>query len=135
MKGIGKRVTVAFLSIVALLTASGVISLFELSNLSYDTDAILSASSRDMEISKNLLRSVDDHRRAIIDIAIFGKEDKSACRKASEELDSQISSVRDNAPMVLQDCLDSLSMYSARLRSLTENYSLPKIAMSIIARR
>ena len=30
MKGIGKRVTVAFLSIVALLTASGVISLFEL---------------------------------------------------------------------------------------------------------
>ena len=123
MKGIGKRVTVAFLSIVALLTASGVISLFELSNLSYDTDAILSASSRDMEISKNLLRSVDDHRRAIIDIAIFGKEDKLACRKASEELDSQISSVRDNAPAVLQDCLDSLSMYSARLRSLTENYS------------
>ena len=123
MKGIGKRVTVAFLSIVALLTASGVISLFELSNLSYDTDAILSASSRDMEVSKNLLRSAHDHSRAIIDIAIFGKEDKSACRKALTELDSQISSVRDNAPMAVKGCLDSLLMFSARLRSLTENYS------------
>ena len=40
MKGIGKRVTIAFLSIVALLSVSGVISLFELSNLSYDTEAI-----------------------------------------------------------------------------------------------
>ena len=123
MKGIGKRVTVAFLSIVALLTASGVISLFELSNLSYDTDAILSASSRDMEVSKNLLRSAHDHSRAIIDIAIFGKEDKSACRKALTELDSQISSVRENAPAAVQSCLDSLLMFSARLRSLTENYS------------
>ena len=123
MKGIGKRVTVAFLSIVALLTASGVISLFELSNLSYDTDAILSASSRDIEVSKNLLRSAHAHSRAIIDIAIFGKEDKSACHKALAELDSQISSVRDNAPAAVQGCVDSLSMFSARLRMLTDNYS------------
>ena len=123
MKGIGKRVTVAFLSIVALLTASGVISLFELSNLSYDADEILSASSRDMEVSKNLLRSAHDHSRAIIDMSIFGKEDKSACRNALSELDSQISSMREDAPVALQECLDSLSMYSARLRSLTENYS------------
>ena len=122
MKGIGKRVTVAFLSIAALLTASGVISLFELSNLSYDTDAILSASSRDMEVSKNLLRSAHDHSRAIIDIAIFGKEDKSACHKALTELDSQISSVREGAPKAVHGCLDSLAMCSAELRSLTDNF-------------
>ena len=127
MKGIGKRVTVAFLSIVALLTASGIISLFELSNLSYDTDAILSASSRDMEVAKNLLRSAHDHSRAIIDIAIFGKEDKSVCRKALSELDAQISSVRDNAPAVVQGCLDTLSLCTAELRLLTENYSSAEV--------
>ena len=122
MKGIGKRVTVAFLSIAALLTASGVISLFELSNLSYDTDAILSANSRDMEVSKNLLRSAHDHSRAIIDIAIFGKEDKSACRKALVELDAQIASVRDKASATVQGCLDTLSIHSAKLRQLTDDY-------------
>ncbi|MBP3550192.1 MAG: hypothetical protein J6J57_00920 [Alistipes sp.] len=122
MKGIGKRTTIAFLSIVALLSVSGVISLFELSNLSYDTDAILSASSRDMEVSKNLLRSAHDHSRAIIDIAIFGREDKAACHKALAELDSHIASVRDKAPAAVQGSLDTLSLYSAELRLLTENY-------------
>ena len=124
MKGIGKRVTVAFLSIVTLLSISGVISLFELSNLSYDTEAILSANSRDMEVSKNMLRSAHDHSRAMIEVAILGNEDgKEGCRKALAELDSHIAMVRDNAPAAVQSCLDTLSLYSVELRLLTENYS------------
>ncbi len=123
MKGIGKRTTIAFLSIVALLSVSGVISLFELSNLSYDTDAILSASSRDMEVAKDLLRSAHDHSRAMIDVAIFDNErEKESCRKALAELDSHIASVRDKAPAAVQGSLDTLSLYSAELRQLTENY-------------
>ncbi len=123
MKGIGKRVTAAFLSIVALLSVSGVISLFELSNLSYDTDAILSASGRDMEVAKNLLRSAHDHSRAMIDVAVFDNErEKEACRKALAELDSHIASVRDKAPSAVQASLDTLSLYSAELGQLTEEY-------------
>ena len=124
MKGIGKRVTVAFLSIVTLLSISGVISLFELSNLSYDTEAILSANSRDMEVSKNMLRSVHDHSRAMIGVAILGNEgDKEACNKAMAELESHIASLRDNAPAAVRSSLDTLSLYGTELRTLTENYS------------
>ena len=124
MKGIGKRITIAFLSIVTLLTISGVISLFELSNLSYDTEAILSANSRDMEVSKNVLRSAHEHSRAMIDVAILGNEDrKENCRKVMTEFDAFIASMRKNAPASMQGNLDTLSLYGAQLRMLTENYS------------
>lgn len=124
MKGIGKRITIAFLSIVTLLTISGVISLFELSNLSYDTEAILSANSRDMEVSKNVLRSAHEHSRAMIDVAILGNEDKKEnCRKVMTEFDAFIASMRKNAPASMQGNLDTLSLYGAQLRMLTENYS------------
>ena len=124
MKGIGKRVTVAFLSIVALLSVSGIISLFELSNLSYDTDAILSASSRDMAVAKDLLRSAHDHSRAMIDVIVFDNEEaKSRCNKALAELDSDIALVRDKASVLVQGSLDTLSIYSGELRRLTDNYS------------
>ena len=123
MKGIGKRVTVAFLSIVAVLSVSGIISLFELSNLSYDTEAILSASSRDMVVAKELLRSAHDHSRAMIDVAVFGNEAaKSRCYKALDELDTQMSSVRGGVGTVVLGALDTLAMYGAELRQLTDNY-------------
>ena len=123
MKGIGKRTTIAFLSIVALLSVSGVISLFELSNLSYDTDAILSASSRDMTVAKDLLRSAHDHSRAMIDVTIFDNERaKESCHKALAELDSHIALVRDKAPAAVQGSLDTLSLYSAELRQLTDDF-------------
>lgn len=124
MKGIGKRVTVAFLSIVALLSVSGVISLFELSNLSYDTEAILSANSRDVEVAKDLLRSAHDHSRAMIDLVIFGKEEsKTKCAEALDQLDSNIASVRDKAPVAVRGVLDTLLVCGAGLRELSESYS------------
>ena len=128
MKGIGKRVTVAFLSIVTLLSVSGVISLFELSNLSYDTEAILSASSRDMEVAKNLLRSAHDHSRAMVDVAIFNNENqKVACHKASVELDLHISTIREKAPLALQASLDTLVLYSEELRLLAEEFRAEEV--------
>lgn len=124
MKGIGKRVTAAFLSIVALLSVSGVISLFELSNLSYDTEAILSANNRDMEVAKELLNSAHDHSRAMIDVAVFGNEQyKALCEEALKHLDSNIALVSDKAPAAVRGALDTLAMYSADLRNLSENYS------------
>ena len=124
MKGIGKRVTVAFLSIVALLSVSGVISLFELSNLSYDTEAILSANSRDMEVAKELLSSAHDHSRAMMDVAIFGNEQyRPVCDEALTHLASNIALVRAKAPLAVQGSVDTLAMYSADLRRLSENYS------------
>ena len=47
--------SIAFLSIVGLLFASGMISFLELSHLSYDTEEILKANQRNMELAKEML--------------------------------------------------------------------------------
>ena len=124
MKGIGKRTAVAILSIVALLSVSGVISLFELSNLSYDTEEILEANSRDMEVAKELLRAAHDHSRAMIDVAVFDESgSKETCYKVLSEIDARVASERENAPVAVQGGLDTLLLYSAELRGLTERYT------------
>lgn len=123
MKGLGKKTAFAFLGIVALLSVSGVISLFELSNLSYDTDAILTTNARDVGITRELLRSAHDHNRAMIDIAIFENDAaRESCSSALSELDRYIASVRDKASATVQGSLDTLSLYSAELRKLAEEY-------------
>ena len=126
MKGFGKKVSVAFLSVVTLLAASGVISLFELSNLSLDTDEILTASHSDIETAKNLLSSAHDHSRAMIDIAVFENESgREKCNEALKEIGAHIASVRSNAPLQMQGCLDTLALYGAELQRLAEIYGAP----------
>ena len=121
MKGIGKKVTVAFLSVVALLAVSGFISLSELSTLSYDTDEILAASGRDVEIAKDLLGTAHDHSRAMLDVAVFdNSEGLKVCDEALEKISYRITSVYSNSSIEVKGCLDTLVDYSARLGSLVE---------------
>jgi hypothetical protein len=124
MKGFGKRVTVAFLSVVALLTVAGVISLFELSNLSYDTSEMLTVTGREVEATKSLLTAVHNHRRAIVDVAVFGDASgKRACAKALKEINSQIASVRSGASASVRASLDTVATYGAYLQNLAVGYS------------
>ena len=124
MKGLGKRVTVAFLSVVALLTVSGVISLFELSNLSADTGKVLTMSGSEMKVAKGLLSAAYNHNRAMIDVAILGDEaQKMACGKAAKALDSQITSARKGASAAVDASLDSLAKVAAQLQQLADGYS------------
>jgi hypothetical protein len=132
MKGIGKRVTVAFLSVVALLTVAGVISLFELSNLSYDTNEMISLSGRDMEATKGLLNAAHDHRRAMIDVAVFEDASrKSACKKALKEINAQVAAARSGASAAVRASLDTLAFYGAQLQKVAEGYSpIAKVAVA-----
>lgn len=131
MKGIGKRVTIAILSIVASLTVSGIISLFELNNLSYDAEAVLLAGSHDMEASKSLLRSAHEHSRAMIGLAVFEEEaSRVLCNNASTKIDTKLFEVRNNAPAAVAGALDSVAMYSAELRRLADTYSAVETIMA-----
>ena len=66
--------SIAFLSIVGLLFASGMISFLELSHLSYDTEEILKANQRNMELAKEMLGAVHDQNVAIVHLAISARE-------------------------------------------------------------
>jgi hypothetical protein len=121
MKGIGRRVTIGFLSIVALLFASGVISLFELSNLSNDTEVILAASRRNMELAKDMLKSAHEHSQAVLHVALFDEfSQRDACRRAMGDLDGKIAAARSEA--IDASKLDSLLLSVAQLREVTEQF-------------
>ena len=121
MKGIGKRVTVAILSIVALLSVSGVISLFELNNLRNDAESALSVGSQGIDVVNDLLSSLHNHSCAMVDLALF--EDatrRSDCDKALDSIDVTIASVREQASTTMKLHLDTMAMYSKELRNVTD---------------
>lgn len=121
MKGLGRRVTIGFLSIVALLFASGVISLFELSNLSNDTEIILSASRRNMELAKDMLKSAHEHSQAVLHVVIFDEyAQKDVCRRVMSDLDGKIATARSEAVDATR--LDSLQLSASNLREITEQF-------------
>ncbi len=131
MNGIGKRVTAGFLSIVALLFISGMISLFELGNLSNDTSSILSTSNRNMEMAKDLLRLAHDHSRAMMHVAVFGEHShEDACRRTLDDMDGRLAAARSEA--FNEDAIDSLVLAIGELRTLSERYLVAPVAAPAI---
>ncbi|MBR7182626.1 MAG: hypothetical protein IKD41_01380 [Alistipes sp.] len=126
MRGLGKRVTIGFLSIVGLLLASGIISLFELGNMSNDTESILSASRRNMEMAKDMLKSAHEHSQAVLHIALFDENSyRDVCRRTMGDLEGKVATIRNEA--VDASRLDSLSSAVATLREVADNFlSTPK---------
>lgn len=128
MKGIGKRVTVGFLSIVVLLLASGIISLFELSNLSNDTEVILSTSRRNLEIAKEMIKSAHEHSQAVLHYAIFNDLSKrDASRRALGDLEGALVKAKNEAADASR--LDSLAAKILHLREVSQSYVVAEAAM------
>jgi methyl-accepting chemotaxis protein len=123
MKGIGKRVTVAFLSIAALLSVSGVISLVELNDLSYDAEDVITAGGREMEVARRLIRSAHTHSHAMIDISVFGDNDaRIKCVESAVEIGEIIASARKSASEQMSQSLDQLAAHIADMQRLAEGY-------------
>ncbi len=116
MTGIRKRVTIGFLSIVALLFFSGLVSLFELSHMSVDIEAILGSSRRSIEMSKNMLSAIHANDRAVVNYAVFRDSIYAdSCRRSLAEFDLTIKQARDEASASTVSLFDSLGSYSALL--------------------
>ena len=121
MTGIRKRVTIGFASIVSLLAFSGLLSYFELSRLSNDTEEILKANSRNMELAREMLVSVDEQNRAFIFRAVLGRtEYDSLCRRSMSQIEHTLAVARDEA--LTPSSLDSLTLAVTRMRKLTDSF-------------
>lgn len=131
MKGIGKRVTIAFLSIVALLSVSGVIALVELNNLSYDAEGVLAVGGQEMDVAKRLLHSAHDHSRSVIDITIFGdKKGEGRSDRAKASIDEIIASVRKSASGDVKASLDTLSRCIANMQKTIDAF-VPSVSIMV----
>lgn len=123
MTGIRKRVTVGFLSIVCLLFFSGMVSFLELSRLSRDTDEILKANQRNIELAREMLSAAHEQNLAMIELAVFGNRAyDSLSRSSLDRLERTLAVAQQEA--VDKSFLDSLAVATTRLRLLTDSYLL-----------
>lgn len=121
MTGIRKRVTIGFLSIVCLLFISGMLSFLELNHLSRDTDEILRANQRNIELARQMLDAAHDQNRAFIHMAVYhdGSYD-SLCRASMNRLEQTLGVARLEAHD--KSFLDSLAFAATELRLLTDRF-------------
>ena len=118
MKGIRKRVTIGFMSIVTLLFFSGMVSLFELGHLSTDAEAILDNSHRNMELAKGMLSSLHKQNYAVAEVAVLGcVRSDSLSREGLIYLENSLAAAYDLSKGGAH--LDSLTVTVAELRRLT----------------
>ncbi|MFI3263742.1 MAG: MCP four helix bundle domain-containing protein [Rikenellaceae bacterium] len=118
MTGLRRRVSVGFLSIVILLSISGVIAFFELNTLSRDTKSILNVNNRKMELAHQMLSIVQDQDVAFVQMTIFNdKEAEQQCLINIKELEATL----ETAASETSDprLLDSLSFHLSQLELLT----------------
>lgn len=121
MKGMRKRVTVGFLSIVCLLFISGMLSFVELSSLSRDTGDILKASRRNIELAKEMLDAAHELNVALIHRSVFAeKQYDSLCRASMLRLETVHLTARQEA--LDRSFLDSLSFATTEMKILVDGY-------------
>lgn len=111
MKGIRKRILTGCLSIILLLFFSGMVSLYELNNMSTDIKDILAGSRQGIAISENILSSLREHDKAVVDYAIAKNVTSvEACRSAMQTIEARISDARSRSGKTMSVRYDSLSM-------------------------
>ncbi len=121
MRGMRKRVTVGFLSIVCLLFISGMISFVELNGVSRDTGDILKASRRNIELAKEMLDAAHELNVALIHRSVFAEKGyDSLCHASINRLETAHLTARQEA--LDPSFLDSLSFATTDMRILVDNY-------------
>lgn len=119
MKGMRKRVTVGFFSIVILLFLSGMLSLIELNRLSRDTEDILKANQRNISLAKVMLDAAHRQNMAYIRVSIYrDMEYDSVCRNSMALLEQTVQVARQEA--IDSTMLDTLSQATANLKQLID---------------
>ena len=121
MKGMRKRVTIAFSSIVCLLFLSGLLSLVELNRVSHGAGDILTASRRNVELAKEMLDAAHAQNVALIHLTVLGDEQYvEATRRAMSDLEQVLMVARDEA--LDPSFLDSLSFATIEMKVMVDRY-------------
>ena len=121
MTGIRKRVTIGFLSIVVLLFFSGLVSLFELNNMSEDIESILNSSRQSIELSESMLDAIRANDRAVVNYAVLRDSTYAdSCRLSFEAFSAKIEQARRETSASAAPLFDSLETFAGELNGVVE---------------
>lgn len=123
---IGRRVRIAFLSIVLLLVFAGGTSLLELERVSHDTQLILEASKQNVDIAREMASALSDQNDAIIYMAVIG-DSSQRFRTDSENSILRLKRASEEAFELLHNTeyhglADSLTMHTDNLNTIVRDY-------------
>ena len=123
---IGRRVRIAFLSIVLLLVFAGGTSLLELERVSHDTQLILEASKQNVDIAREMASALSDQNDAIIYMAVVG-DSSQRFRTDSENSILRLKRASEEAFELLHNTeyhglADSLTMHTDNLNTIVRDY-------------
>lgn len=118
MKGLRKRTSIGFFSIVTLLFFSGMVSLFELGNLSTDAEIILDHSHRNMTLAKDMLTALHAQSRAVMGVVVLDEaKGDSLCRENIALLTESLAAAYEISKHGAH--LDSLTVTVSELNRMT----------------
>lgn len=133
MKGIRKRVTIGFLSIVVLLFFSGLVSLFELNHMSSDIESILDSNRHSIELTENMLDAISAHDRAVVNYAVFRDTLYSdSCKVCFAEFSAHIDKARQGASKSTVLMFDSLCINADRLHAVVHELRTSRTIENLI---
>lgn len=126
LDSIGRRVRIAFLSIVLLLVFAGGTSLLELERVSHDTQLILEASKQNVDIAREMASALSDQNDAIIYMAVVG-DTSQRFRTDSENSILRLKRASEEAFELLHNTeyhglADSLTMHTDNLNTIVRDY-------------
>lgn len=126
LNSIGRRVRIAFLSIVLLLIFAGGTSLLELERVSHDTQLILEASKQNVDIAREMASALSDQNDAIIYMAVVG-DSSQRFRTDSENSIIRLKRASEEAFELLHNTeyhglADSLTMHTDNLNTIVRDY-------------
>lgn len=129
MRGMRKRVTIGFLSIVCLLFFSGLVSFFELNQLGRDTGEILQANKRNIDLAKEMLDAAHEQNVAFIDRMVFGGIGyDSICLSNMSRLENTLLIAQNEAQD--KSALDSLAFATTEMRLAIDGFFEQTVANS-----
>ena len=133
MTGIRKRISIGFLSIVVLLFFSGLVSLYELNNMSTDIESILDSNRRSIELAENMLDALSAHDRAVVNYAVFRDTLYSdSCKMCFAEFSAHIDQARQEASQSTVMLFDSLRLNADLLRDVVHELRTSRTIESVI---
>lgn len=119
--GLRRRVTFGFMSIVGVLILSGMISFFELSTLSNDTDDILDANRRNGELAREMLSAVREQSGAFVRMTAFGDRSVDGVNaEALDRLDRVLQVAREES--LTPEVVDSMVVVAMSMREVSDKF-------------
>ena len=132
-----RRVGIAFTSIILILLFSGVTSLFELDRVSHDTEEILVASKKNVDLAGDMITALNTQNEIMILMAVEG-EPIGYHREICETSMSDLLAACTTAKEVVQrtdnpQSADSLLIHTNNINELARSYINGNVTASVIA--